>query len=120
MQDGKRMIVGWSELEVPEAGIPWKDQGVYLITGGAGGLGQIFAAEIARNVKASTLVLTGRSALSPEQESRLKELEALGAKVSYRQADITDRKAVNSLIRNIPGGIWKARWDHPRCGNNPG
>ena len=27
--------------------IPWKDQGVYLITGGAGGLGLIFAKEIA-------------------------------------------------------------------------
>ena len=99
--DGKRMIAAWSELEVPEAGVPWKDQGVYLLTGGAGGLGQIFAAEIARHVKDSTLVLTGRSALSLEQESRLKELEALGAKVSYRQTDITDRKAVNSLIRNL-------------------
>ena len=99
--DGKRMIAGWSELEVAETKIPWKDQGVYLITGGAGGLGRIFAAEIARNVKASTLVLAGRSTLSPEQASWLKELETLGAKVSYRQADIADRKAVNRLIRDI-------------------
>jgi len=34
-----------------EADIVWKENGVYLITGGTGGLGLIFAKEICKNVK---------------------------------------------------------------------
>ncbi|MEL7147246.1 MAG: polyketide synthase dehydratase domain-containing protein, partial [Bacteroidota bacterium] len=46
-----------------EAVLPWKDRGVYLITGGTGGLGFIFASDIAKKAGYPTLVLTGRSRL---------------------------------------------------------
>jgi hypothetical protein len=46
---GKRHVMDWTELPFSEKieEIPWKDNGIYLITGGAGGLGLIFAKEIA-------------------------------------------------------------------------
>ncbi|MEW9701804.1 SDR family NAD(P)-dependent oxidoreductase [Paenibacillus sp. SI8] len=102
---GKRCVAGWSEVEVPqkEAALPWKDQGVYLITGGAGALGLIFATDIALKVKDAVLVLTGRSHLGKEKEARLKELEALGAKLEYRQTDMAQTEAVAGLIRDITG-----------------
>ncbi|UJF34777.1 SDR family NAD(P)-dependent oxidoreductase [Paenibacillus hexagrammi] len=101
-QDGKRCVAGWSEMEVSQvAALPWKDRGVYLITGGAGALGLIFAKDIALKVEDAVLVLTGRSPLSMEKEARLKELERLGAKVEYRQTDIALMGAVTGMIRDI-------------------
>jgi acyl transferase domain-containing protein/acyl-CoA synthetase (AMP-forming)/AMP-acid ligase II/acyl carrier protein/ubiquinone/menaquinone biosynthesis C-methylase UbiE len=102
-QGGKRLALGWNEVTVASetAEIPWKDGGVYLITGGAGGLGKIFAKEIAVQVKDVTLVLTGRSSYDENKQAGLKELEKNGAKVIYRQVDVTDRKAVNELVGSI-------------------
>jgi acyl transferase domain-containing protein/NAD(P)-dependent dehydrogenase (short-subunit alcohol dehydrogenase family)/acyl carrier protein len=109
-QDGKRYVAGLSEVEASQEAvkIPWKERGVYLITGGAGGLGLIFAKEIAHKVKDATLVLTGRSPLNRKKQAELKELQDLGARVEYRQVDVTQEKAVVNLIQSIQadlGGI---------------
>ncbi len=74
-----------------------KDEGVYLITGGAGGLGLLFAEYLAKQYKAR-LVLTGRSTLSAEREAKLDELRTFGAEVLYVIADVSDREAVRNLI----------------------
>nr|WP_092067195.1 amino acid adenylation domain-containing protein [Dendrosporobacter quercicolus]NSL46456.1 amino acid adenylation domain-containing protein [Dendrosporobacter quercicolus DSM 1736]SDL51088.1 amino acid adenylation domain-containing protein [Dendrosporobacter quercicolus] len=104
-QHGTRWIAGWSEIEVPcEVMIPWKDQGVYLITGGVGGLGLIFAKEIAQKVKAAVLILTGRSPLNEDKKAKLKELQALGAQIIYKQLDVTQKEAVYGLIQSIQEG----------------
>ncbi|WP_232035849.1 SDR family NAD(P)-dependent oxidoreductase [Methylomusa anaerophila] len=102
-QDGKRYVAALSEMEAsPAAGrIPWKDQGVYLITGGAGGLGLLFAREIAQKVKDTTLILTGRSPLTADRQAKLKQAEAQGARIVYRQVDVTREKAVADLIQSI-------------------
>ena len=102
-QDGKRYISGWNEVKASrdEKEIPWKDQGVYLISGGAGGLGLIFAKEIACQVKSATVVLTGRSELNKEKQSQLEELQDLGIRITYKQVDVTDKKAVTGLIQDI-------------------
>ncbi|GAA0835806.1 hypothetical protein GCM10008915_22900 [Bifidobacterium pullorum subsp. gallinarum] len=102
-RDGKRWVAGWGELhaDVKEAVPPWKDQGIYLITGGAGGLGIIFAREITNTAKETVLILTGRSALQAGARAELDELRARGAKVDYRQVDVTDRQQVFALIRSI-------------------
>ncbi|BBB93441.1 MAG TPA: SDR family NAD(P)-dependent oxidoreductase [Methylomusa anaerophila] len=102
-QGGKRYVAGWRGTEVSPAAAnpPWKDRGVYLITGGAGGLGRIFAGEIARKVKDATLILTGRSALTADKQAELEQLAALGARIEYKQVDVTQQQAVHSLIRHI-------------------
>ncbi|MEK1831026.1 SDR family NAD(P)-dependent oxidoreductase [Priestia megaterium] len=73
---------------------------MYLITGGVGGLGFIFAEFLARQAQAR-LVLTGRSALSLDKQRKVKELEQLGAEVTYIQADISSQEAVGELISKI-------------------
>ena len=74
-----------------------KERGVYLITGGAGALGLIFAEYLANRVKAR-LILTGRSELSRENELQLKALERLGSEVIYIPADVSKRDEVKRLI----------------------
>ncbi|QYK68214.1 type I polyketide synthase [Paenibacillus sp. S02] len=108
--EGKRWIPVWSKAEMPSEtpGIPWKDRGVYLITGGAKGLGLIFAKEIALQAKEVTLILTGRSLLDQDKQTSLEELKALGARVEYRQVDVTRKEAVVGLFEDIKqtyGGI---------------
>ncbi|WP_266160111.1 SDR family NAD(P)-dependent oxidoreductase, partial [Dyella silvatica] len=100
--DGVRQVGGWVEQPPSaDAASPWKAQGVYLITGGAGGLGLIFAHDIARQAPGATLILTGRSPLSAATQATLGELEARGATVQYRQLDVGDRDAVMHCVRDV-------------------
>jgi polyketide synthase PksN len=79
----------------------WKDNGIYVITGGAGGLGLIVANEIVNRAKNVTLVLAGRSVLQENTATKLQELEAAGAKVIYQQADVTDSGQVTEFIQKV-------------------
>jgi len=84
-------------VAAPE-GIGLRQNGSYLITGGMGGLGLIFAQYLAKEFKAR-LVLTGRSKLSVEQEAKLEELRALGAEVLYLRTDVSKLEEVATLIK---------------------
>ncbi len=101
--EGKRWLEEYKEIEQGKdtEEIPWKDGGVYLITGGTGGLGRIFAEEITEKAKETVLILTGRSELSEEKKDWIKELEQKGSQVKYSQTDITVREEVEGLIKLI-------------------
>ncbi|MCP5004694.1 MAG: SDR family NAD(P)-dependent oxidoreductase, partial [Planctomycetes bacterium] len=105
-KEHKRLTFSWSEVDVraglkPALRLPWKDRGVYLITGGAGGLGTLFTREILRKAKVAKIILTGRSELSPKRQLVLRELQARGGKVEYQKVDVSNLKQVNSLIETI-------------------
>jgi len=74
-----------------------REGGVYLVTGGAGGLGRKLALALVRSRRAR-IVLAGRSALTPATAACLQEIEALGGVGVYVQADIADRSAVERLV----------------------
>ena len=106
-QRGMRQVLCLEEILPEERGKPgigpgiWKDRGVYLITGGAGGLGSIFSKEIATEAVDVKLVLTGRSPLSGKIRSQIEELANLGAGVEYQQVDVSQKRAVQELISGI-------------------
>ncbi|MBU6402260.1 MAG: SDR family NAD(P)-dependent oxidoreductase, partial [Verrucomicrobia bacterium] len=72
--------------------------GRYLITGGAGGLGMIFADYLVKTFKAK-LILAGRSALSPEKQSWLDQSKSLGGVVRYVKGDVADRNQTAEMVR---------------------
>jgi polyketide synthase PksN len=74
---------------------------VYLLTGGAGGLGLIFAREIAQRAPGAQLVLAGRSDLSDARRGEIDALTAMGARVEYESVDVADRSAVEQLLQRI-------------------
>ncbi|MCP4696474.1 MAG: SDR family NAD(P)-dependent oxidoreductase [Gammaproteobacteria bacterium] len=80
--------------------IPFRSGGVYLITGGAGGLGLIFAAHLAENYQAR-LILSGRSALSAETAQKLEQIKQSGGEIHYIQSDVSEEAAVSALISRI-------------------
>ncbi|MFI2351764.1 amino acid adenylation domain-containing protein [Streptomyces sp. NPDC019443] len=73
--------------------------GVYLITGGAGGVGAALARDLAGRGR-PTLVLCGRSAEPPAD--LLAELDALGAVTEYRVADVSVEADVDALLAGLP------------------
>lgn len=79
----------------------WRTDGVYLITGGLGGLGIMFAKHIAKQVPGATLVLTGRSTLEGDRQVSLQALRHQGIDAHYFQANISERTDVNSLVQKI-------------------
>lgn len=89
--------------EIPEQKnqIVFEDNGVYLITGGFGGLGKIFAREAAKRTTGAEIVLAARGELNDEKRSFMKEIEDLGAGCSYYQADVTKQSSVRKLMESI-------------------
>jgi acyl transferase domain-containing protein/acyl carrier protein len=93
-----------------------RESGVYLITGGLGGIALVLARYLAEAVRAR-LVLVARTPLPPreEWEARLsshdgqdgvagkiravRELEGLGAEVLLASADVTDREQLGAAVR---------------------
>ncbi|MEC0760749.1 SDR family NAD(P)-dependent oxidoreductase [Bacillus atrophaeus] len=98
----ERYVAEWKQVKTTEkAELPWKDGGTYLITGGAGGLGLIFAKEAAQKIGGGTLILTGRSQENDRIREHLTELQEMGMNSQYRQVDVSDRKQVEELISSI-------------------
>ncbi|WP_347338372.1 non-ribosomal peptide synthetase/type I polyketide synthase [Tumebacillus amylolyticus] len=78
-----------------------RDGGVYLITGGLGGIGFAIAQNFASTVKHAKLVLTGRSG-KPDPDSligrSLREMEAAGAEVLVMQADVANLDEMRRVV----------------------
>ncbi|QMU78255.1 SDR family NAD(P)-dependent oxidoreductase [Streptacidiphilus sp. PB12-B1b] len=102
LRGDRREVLSWAEESPAESpGSPWRAGGVYLITGGMGGLGRIFAEEIAGQVKDAKIVLIGRSPATEQSLRVLEQLRAFGAEVSYESLDVADRVAVKALVDGI-------------------
>ncbi|HET8797880.1 MAG TPA: type I polyketide synthase, partial [Thermoanaerobaculia bacterium] len=97
-EGGTRRIEGWQEIEDVDAVPMFRDGGVYLLTGGLGGLGLLCAREIRERVPDGRVILCGRSAPGNAIDGRL---ALLPEGVEYRQADVADGAAVPRLIASI-------------------
>ncbi|MBX3010090.1 MAG: amino acid adenylation domain-containing protein [Caldilineaceae bacterium] len=97
-----RQLTVITGVEQPEAEQPTpyqpKPTGLYLITGGATGIGAALARSLA--AQGATLLLVGRTPVtrSPERAALLIELRQQGAKVDYLVADITQPDEVTALV----------------------
>lgn len=104
--------------------IRFKNNGVYMITGGLGGLGLIFARHIAEKVKHPKLILTGRSGFPCKADwqkwlenhddaiskkiKTLRVMEDKGADIMIIKVDVTDElqmKVEIDAVYNKYGGI---------------
>ncbi|MEE1281920.1 MAG: SDR family NAD(P)-dependent oxidoreductase [Acutalibacteraceae bacterium] len=92
---------------------PIKDGGIYIITGGAGGLGKMFAKHLLTKYHAK-LVLTGRSNIQKKQDV-IDELSFGGNTVTYIEANVANHqdmlyvvKKTKELYGRIDGVIYAA------------
>jgi phthiocerol/phenolphthiocerol synthesis type-I polyketide synthase E len=80
-----------------EAPVKLRERGVYLITGGMGGMGLEFAQYLAESVNAR-LVLVGRTPLAPDDE-KIRAIEDAGGEVLLAGADVTDEFQMNGVVQ---------------------
>jgi KR domain-containing protein len=83
----------WQLIDAPHGpepiGCAFKEHGVYLITGGLGGLGVLVAQDILARTANAKIVLAGRAAATGGKRAALEALRRTG-RVEYRQADVAD------------------------------
>lgn len=75
----------------------FREQGVYLITGGAQGIGAALAEKLAKE-KHARLILLGRSARDAKRVEFEQYLSSLGGKAIYVQADVADYASLRSAV----------------------
>jgi acyl transferase domain-containing protein len=120
LRGDRRFVQAWEPIKLDrtlESRLPFVDRGVYLITGGFGGVGLTIAESLATGCRAR-LVLTGRSALPPREswdahlaaqpeaegdaQSRamraVLRLEALGAEVLVARADVSNLDEMRAAV----------------------
>jgi acyl transferase domain-containing protein/acyl carrier protein len=96
-----------------------KDGGVYIITGGSGGIGRVLSKLIAKSVKGATIVWTGRKVFPDRKDwekllgdkktdSVLKEkirtiqkVENLGSKVAYYDVEVLDFDKMKQTFNDV-------------------
>jgi polyketide synthase PksN len=98
IRNGERYIRSIEPVEVPEAPqMPFKQNGVYVILGGAGGIGLELSLYLAKTVQAR-IALLGRSELTEEKKVKISNIEAAGGKIIYLQVDATDLHGMKQAI----------------------
>lgn len=118
-RDEKWWQQGFESMPLPAAGerpSPVRDGGIYLFTGGLGGLARTVALDLAERAKNVTLILLHRSSLPPrtewearaQGESREAEkirdllaMEAAGAKVQLRRVDVADEADLQACLEQV-------------------
>ncbi len=100
-RNGKRYvrILHPAELPSPAEGA-FKPGGVYVIAGGMGGVGQVFARYLATAFKAK-LALLGRSPRDTASDPILAALRQTGGEVIYLRAGLSDARALSSAFAQI-------------------
>ncbi|MGC4806662.1 SDR family NAD(P)-dependent oxidoreductase [Micromonospora sp. DT233] len=76
---------------------PFRERGVYLVTGGAGGLGAALSLLLARR-RAARLLWTGRRGHDDTVEAALRAVREAGGEAEYVRADVTDPAAVRHAL----------------------
>ena len=116
----ERFVQSFNQVSLPEpALLPFRHKGVYLITGGLGGIGLEIAEYLAREYQAN-LVLVGRSQF-PEPEDwdeivhdtsssmlqnrqtikRLRNMQEIGAKSIVLSVDVTNLQAMEQALAKV-------------------
>ncbi|WP_341282701.1 SDR family NAD(P)-dependent oxidoreductase [Paenibacillus sp. FSL H8-0537] len=118
---GSRYIEQFAQMELDRMAdepVAIKEQGVYLITGGTGGIGLEVAKSLAARAASVNLVLVNRSAMPDREQwdaiaqtgtdlpsihkiNAIRELEAAGAQIKLCQANISDESELRAMLSEV-------------------
>ncbi|WP_261627127.1 beta-ketoacyl synthase N-terminal-like domain-containing protein, partial [Pseudoalteromonas holothuriae] len=107
---GERWITHWQNV-TPDAELNvqlapqqvWRDEGIYILTGGYGKLALLFANEIASHAKKTYIYLFDLGEPNEPQLENIEQLRVLGAHISTIAVDICDRDALGCEVDKILG-----------------
>lgn len=110
-RDGQRLgsrlqKVDWQQEEGQE--LPFKQGGIYLLSGGLGGIGREIAKYLLQNYQAK-LLLVGRSPLTEKMEV-YRQLEQLEGEIIYEAVDICNLEQLQQVVTKALSQ-WKGELD---------
>jgi len=79
----------------------WPDGGVFLITGGLGGVGRALTRHLAGLGRPMTIVLSGRKPLDRQAQDFIDATRTASAKIVYESLDVADEAAVVAALANL-------------------
>ncbi|WP_323834360.1 non-ribosomal peptide synthetase/type I polyketide synthase [Photorhabdus africana] len=101
LKQGERELQTFTELdEIPHRQI-LRDGGVYLITGGLGGIGQLLARHISNQCSKVKLGILSRRGTNAVSEALLDVLQKSGAEVMMLRADVADDAALTKALAQM-------------------
>lgn len=99
IRDGMRYTQEIVPLTISQPETPaFKENGIYFILGGAGGIGFELCRFLAREYRAN-LILAGRRGSNADIEAKLDELKALGGRGFYIQTDAAQPESIREAIQ---------------------
>jgi acyl-CoA synthetase (AMP-forming)/AMP-acid ligase II/NAD(P)-dependent dehydrogenase (short-subunit alcohol dehydrogenase family) len=126
-RDGKRLVPRLKKVDLPQEPqreLPFRRGGIYMLTGGLGGIGAIMAKYLLQRYEAR-LLLIGRTELPPESEwpmhadrgstvtGRIRTysvLQRLGGEVIYKAVDVCDTDRLRQVVEQAEAG-WQGTLD---------
>lgn len=98
---GEWFSPGMAGLEtMPTVPAAFRHEGVYVLIGGAGGLGEALTRHLIETYQAKVIWI-GRSPLSPSIEAKMQRLSQYGTMPIYLRADATDEESLRQAYRSI-------------------
>ncbi|WP_437616959.1 SDR family NAD(P)-dependent oxidoreductase [Sorangium sp. So ce834] len=104
---GRRYRQGIERIEIRPTrleDVPLRHRGVYVIIGGAGGIGRVVSQYLAETVRARVAII-GRSELDRERQEQLDRIVQAGGEAMYLQADATELRSMDAAVAEV-----KERW----------
>ncbi|GAX59140.1 polyketide synthase [Candidatus Scalindua japonica] len=101
LRQNRRYVKGIKAIKLFSKGrksLPLRMKGVYLIIGGAGGIGFAISKYLSTEVQAR-LILVGRRDLGQVENSRLNEIKETGGEVLYLKGDVTKIEDMHQVIK---------------------
>ncbi|TVZ38732.1 polyketide synthase PksM/polyketide synthase PksN [Alteromonadaceae bacterium 2753L.S.0a.02] len=99
----QRFTLDWQALDKPDnvVNIPFKEHGVYLITGGLGGLARLLVEELRKQCRHARIILTGRNTLTDSTTELMEKLSSETFRVFYKPLNLENSNEVNSFINQL-------------------
>lgn len=101
--DTKRYYKSFANVSVTEeilAETAFQKNGCYIITGGTGGIGLVFALHLLK-VFSSQVYLLGRTEFNDEKRTTLEALNKGNGKAHYIQCDVTSLDSTRSAVKHV-------------------
>lgn len=82
---------------------PWRDNAVYLVSGGMGGIGYHLLLDIVSRVNSVKIIVIGRTEINESIQEKLRHLHSLGSNaiIEYASLDVCDEKALYKKVFDI-------------------
>lgn len=113
-REGKRMVSGLEAIDLasePQQELPLKMRGIYLVSGGLGGIGVEISKYLLEHYQAR-LILVGRTALGEANKMlEYQKLQQLPGRVIYQAADICDLEQLKEVVDGAVSELGGERLD---------